>query len=63
MKPEKGRSLEDWLLSAMQAGKIRNRISEPELLRILEQIDAQESKQRSTKIVVKLWIIDFFTLN
>ena len=52
VKPEKGRSLEDWLLQAMQAGRIRNRVGEPELLGILDQMDAQETKQRSTKIVV-----------
>lgn len=52
MKPEKGRSLEDWLISAMQAGRVRNRITEPELLNILDQIDEQERKAKSAKIVV-----------
>ena len=53
VKPEKGRSLEDWLISAMQSGKVRNRITEPDLLSILDQIDSQEQKQKSSKIVVQ----------
>lgn len=52
VKPEKGRGLEDFLISAAQKGQIRNRLSESDLLGILEDIEAQESKQRTSKIVV-----------
>lgn len=53
VKPEKGRSLEDFLIQNLQSGRIRNRVSEPDLLNILDTIDAQEQKQRSSKIVVQ----------
>lgn len=52
VKPERGRALENWLLEAMQAGKIRHRLTESDLLGFLDQVEAQEAKQRSTKIVV-----------
>lgn len=52
VKPEKGRSLEDFLISSMQAGRIRNRVTEPDLLNILDQIDAQEQRQKPSKITV-----------
>lgn len=51
VRPEKARSLENWIIGAAQNGQIRSRLGEAELLNFLEQVEAQEAKT-STKISV-----------
>lgn len=53
VRPEKARSLENWIITAAQNGQIRSRLGEAELLNFLEQVEAQEAK-KTTKISVSL---------
>jgi DNA-binding TFAR19-related protein (PDSD5 family) len=67
VRPEKARKLEDFLIQAAQAGQLRafssesGRISEENLISILEKISEQESAA-SSKITV-LCPKSFFSLN
>ncbi len=51
VKPERGRALEDLLINAARAGKLRGsspqgQITEPDLIGLLEKISGQEHSQQ-----------------
>lgn len=51
VKPEKARSVEDYLLNMARSGRLGAKVSEEQLINMLEQISQQEEAVK-TKIVV-----------
>lgn len=49
-KPEKGKMVENMLLQMAQTGQLSGRIGEPELIRILENVNRQTSKTTTVKV-------------
>ncbi|CEH13519.1 Apoptosis-related protein/predicted DNA-binding protein [Ceraceosorus bombacis] len=41
VKPEKARAIQDLILRMAQSGQVRQRITEPQLIGLLEQIESQ----------------------
>ena len=56
VKADKARAVEDLLIRMVQAGQLRGKVSESQLIEILEQINQQKPK---TKIVV---LVDFINV-
>ncbi|OLL22658.1 hypothetical protein NEOLI_002463 [Neolecta irregularis DAH-3] len=51
VKPERARAVEDLIIQSAQQGRLRSRVSEKELIDLLDQISKQESNKREAKIV------------
>lgn len=51
VKAEKAKSVEDYLLMMARSGTLRERVSEPQLIGILEQI-SQKEMESQPKIIV-----------
>ncbi|CAI2188675.1 7482_t:CDS:2, partial [Funneliformis geosporum] len=49
VKADKARAVEDLLIRMVQAGQLRGKVSEPQLIELLEQINQQQKPE--TKIV------------
>lgn len=49
-KPEKGKMVENMLLQMAQTGRLPGKISEPELIGILESVNKQTSKTTTVKV-------------
>jgi len=49
VSPERSRHIEEILLRLMQSGQLRGRVSEQQLIELLEQADEAQSKSKSTK--------------
>lgn len=58
VKADKARAVEDLLIRMAQTGQLRGKVSESQLIEILEQINQQQKPE--TKIVV---FIDFYFYN
>ena len=56
VKADKARAVEDLLIRMAQTGQLRGKVSESQLIEILEQINQQKPK---TKIVV---LVDFINV-
>eukprot|EP00741_Cyanophora_paradoxa_P022602 tig00000248_g21827.t1 len=56
VKEEKARAVEDLLLRAAQTGQLREKVDEPRLINMLEQIN--ESTQKETKITIQRRRVD-----
>ncbi|KAK4053495.1 hypothetical protein OIV83_001662 [Microbotryomycetes sp. JL201] len=46
VRPERARGIEDLLVRMAQSGQLRGRVSEEQLIGVLDQIEAGEKKQR-----------------
>jgi programmed cell death protein 5 len=51
VKPEKARAIEDMLIRAGQTGQLAERVSEPKLISMLEQMG---DKKKETKVSVSI---------
>jgi programmed cell death protein 5 len=51
VKPDRARSVEDLIIRMAQSGQVRQRITEPELVGLLEEIAGQEGARQQTKII------------
>ncbi|CDO51495.1 similar to Saccharomyces cerevisiae YMR074C Protein with homology to human PDCD5, which is involved in programmed cell death [Geotrichum candidum] len=51
VRAERARSVEDLLIRLVRSGQIQKKVSEQELISLLEQLSQQESKANKTKIV------------
>ncbi len=48
MKPDKARAVEDMILRFAQSGQLANKMSEQNLITLLEQVNEQQSKPKIT---------------
>ncbi len=53
VKPEKARAVEDYFLRSMQGKPMADKISESQVIGVLEKISESEEKARKTTITVK----------
>ncbi|KAH3664143.1 hypothetical protein OGAPHI_004857 [Ogataea philodendri] len=51
VKPERVTSVESYLLRLFQSGAIRTKVSESDIVEILEKVSKEERKGKETKIV------------
>ncbi|WBW71358.1 DNA-binding TFAR19-related protein, Programmed cell death protein 5-like protein [Schizosaccharomyces osmophilus] len=58
VKPDRAQAVEELLLRMARSGQVLQKISESELIELLEQISGQLSKQRETKIVYSRRAVD-----
>ncbi|EEB07280.1 DNA-binding TFAR19-like protein [Schizosaccharomyces japonicus yFS275] len=52
VRSDRAKAIEELLLRMAKTGQIRHKITESELIDLLEQISGQETKKKETKIVV-----------
>ena len=58
-KPEKGKMVENMLLQMAQSGRLAGKITEQELIGILENVNRQTSKTTTVKVILILLCISY----
>ncbi|EPY50792.1 DNA-binding TFAR19-like protein [Schizosaccharomyces cryophilus OY26] len=58
VKPDRAQAVEELLIRMARSGQVLQKISESELIELLEKISGQLSKQRETKIVYSRRAVD-----
>lgn len=54
VKPQKARAIQDLILRMAQSGQVRQRISEEQLIGLLEQVEGQQGDESRGKITVSI---------
>ncbi|KAH3674442.1 hypothetical protein WICMUC_003279 [Wickerhamomyces mucosus] len=60
VKPERARAVEQYIMRLVQSGQVRRKLSEDDIVEILDGIARDEQQRNKTKIVVSERLFFFF---
>lgn len=61
VRAERARAVEDFLIQAATSGRLRAAVGEADLVKILEQVDQQESSASTTTVKVSVYLMASFS--